>query len=83
MPFIECLQHWLVQSSIPYRPITHFALMYWFACLFSHYYHHRRGCLRCIQDKRLFDIMAHEVGTFSGEVAEVLQIQMEKCFFSS
>ena len=55
--------------------------MYWFACLFSHYYHHRRGCLWCIQDKRLFDIMAHEVGTFSGEVAEVLQIQMEKMFF--
>jgi len=26
----------------------------------------------------LFDIMAHEVGTFFGEAAEVLQIQMEK-----
>ena len=31
-----------------------------------------------IQEKRLFGIMAHEVGTFLGEAAEVLQIQMEK-----
>ena len=34
-----------------------------------------------IQEKRLFDIMAHEVGTIFGEAAEVLQIQMEKWFF--
>ena len=34
-----------------------------------------------IQEKRLFDIMVHEVGTFLGEAAEVLQIQMEKWFF--
>ena len=34
-----------------------------------------------IQVKHLFDIMAHEVGTFFGEAAEVLQIQMEKWFF--
>ena len=64
-----------------HRPITHFTLLFWFACLFSHYYHHWRGCLQCIQEKRLFDIMAHEVGTFLGEAAEVLQIQMEKWFF--
>ena len=31
-----------------------------------------------IQLKRLFDIMAHDVGTFFGKAAEVLQIQMEK-----
>ena len=35
-----------------------------------------------IQEKRLFDIMVYEVGTFFGEAAEVLQIQMEKWFFS-
>ena len=34
-----------------------------------------------IQEKLLFDIMVHEVGTFLGETAEVLQIQMEKWFF--
>ena len=36
-----------------------------------------------IQEKRLFDIMAHEVGTFFNfrGAAEVLQIQMEKWFF--
>ena len=37
-----------------------------------------------IQEKHLYDIMAHEVGTFLGEATEVLiQIQiMEKWFFS-
>ena len=66
-------------NQVHHRPITHFTLMYWFACLLSHYYHHWSGCL--IQEKHLFDIMAHEVGTFLGEAADVLQIQMEKWFF--
>ena len=62
-------------SQVYHRPITHFTLMCWFACIIII----EGGAYSVfMQEKRLFDIMTHEVSTFLGEFAKVLQIQMEK-----